>query len=513
MTAGWLTARPLTTLLHRMSMRTQLLVTVNAVLAGGLAVLLFVDYRNDVHQRVLERRSALEGEAIAMLASVRALPDREPSVLQAYLDDICAQMSEQSSPGHHIALRTGGLTLQAEAHHRASPMMLESMAAGANAVDGESVVAGRRMVVGHAGDGGLHVYVSEYVADIVAAVRGQVARRSFALASLGLLATLLVNLILLRTFSASVRRLVKIVREIGQGGVGLQAPSFRSSEFSFLASEISAMSRALAAAQHERTLQLARAKRIQAHLHPDQPKVAGLELSVLYQPATEIAGDFYDVLRLPDEAWLIAVGDVCGHGVPAAMGAAILKTLLAAAVESSSSLPHMLASINARFFSITLPEDFASLILVKGQPDRSMVEYASAGHETCFLARADGTAFTMKSTGMLLGVAPDVSWETASVQAHDGDSLVLITDGVTESMSPDGALFGRDILPRVVAAMTAPSPAAVTSRLSAALAEHRGQAPAHDDVTAIVARFTEKGSLLSTRPSPSMRGTVRETPR
>ncbi|MBT8208299.1 MAG: SpoIIE family protein phosphatase, partial [Acidimicrobiia bacterium] len=488
MTADWLTVRALTTRLRRMSMRTQLLIAVNVVLVAGLAVILFVDYRHDVQQRVMERRSALEGEAIALLSSVRSLAHRDADLMQAYLDDVCAQMSEQSSPGHHIALQLGEQVLQAQAHHRASVAILESMAAGADGPRGESVANGRRMVVGHAGEPGMRVFVSEYVSDIVAAVQGQVARRSVALAGLGLVAALFVNLILVRTLGTSLRRLVQTVREIGQGGIGAQAPSFNSSEFSYLASEINAMSRSLAAANNEREQQLRKAQRIQAHLHPGHPQVEGLEIAVLYQPATEIAGDFYDVLRLADGAWLLALGDVCGHGVPAAMGAAILKTLLAAAVDSSSDIQRMLASINERFCSITLPEDFASLILVKWQPRGREIEYASAGHETCFRVRPDGIETALVSTGTLLGIDRDASWETAEIEVHPHDMLVLVTDGVTESMSSDGAVYGREAVARVAVDVVSHSPDAVASRLSSELAAHRAHTAAHDDVTAIVVR-------------------------
>lgn len=483
------TTRPFMPALRHVSMRTQLLTSVNVVLVVGLAVLLLVDYRRDVDQRVLERRSALEGEAMTILSSIRSLPNREEDALQGYLDDVCAQMSEQSSPGHHIALQLDDLTLQARAHHRASPAILHAMIDGANAADGEATVDGRRMVVGHAGDTRMRVFVSEYVSDIVAAVQGQVARRSVALAGLGLVAALLVNLILVRTLGTSLRRLVQTVRDIGQGNVGSQAPSFNSSEFSYLASEINAMSWSLAAANQEREQQLKKAQRIQAHLHPGHPEVGGLEIAVLYQPATEIAGDFYDVLTLDDSDWLLALGDVCGHGVPAAMGAAILKTLLAEAIDASSSLPQILASINRRFCTITLPEDFASLILVKWRPLLRSFEYASAGHETCFLAREDGSGTALTSTGMLLGIDPDASWDANPVAVHTHDMLVLVTDGVTECRSPEGTPYGRDEVARLAADSVSRSAPAVATRLRSALEAHRSHTDAHDDVTAIVVRI------------------------
>lgn len=475
-----------------LSIRTQLLVTINLVLIIGLGLLLVIDYQRNVAQRIVEKRVALHEEAQTLATSIQSLRHLGTDELQAYLDSVCARMLESSSPGHHIALRLGDVVLQAQSHHRASPAFLTAMEIGSNASDGRATVEGKSIIVTSDRDGDLVVYVSEYVSDVLGNARSEVVGRTLAIALLGVFGAIFVNLVLVRVVTRPLRRLVQTVRQIGQGQTGLQAGRFNSAEFTILADEISAMSSSLASAEKERIRQIEKARMIQEHLCPNLLKVPGLKLARLYEPATGIAGDYFDLIELNNGSWLFCMADVCDHGVPAAMGAAVLKTLLLAASEVTREPGEILKIINKRFRMVTLPENFASMILVRWDPLTSKITYASAGHETCYCISCNGTTVELTSTGMVLGVEPQVLWLSRSLSVCPGDRLILLTDGAIETADPQGRLFGRDRTRQFFLESNSESPNLIARNLSRALAEYRGDRPARDDVTILTIEFGPK---------------------
>lgn len=471
------------------SIRTQLLVTINVVLGLGLTMLLVVDYRRNVAQRIVEKRIALHAEAQTLTTSIRTLQHHGIDEVQDYLDSVCARMLESSSPGHHIALRLGDVALQAQSHDRASPAFLTAMEIGSSAKDGRATVEGKPIIVASDRQGDSIVYVSEYVSDVLGAVRRDVAGRTTAVALLGVLGAVIVNLVLFRVVTKPLHRLVQTVRQIGRGEIGTQAGRFNSAEFTILADEISAMSVALADAEKERTRQFEKARMIQEHLCPNLVEVPGLNLAHLYEPATGITGDYFDLLELGDGSWLFCMADVCGHGVPAAMGAAVLKTLLLAASEATAVPGEILAIINDRFRMVTLPEDFASMILVRWDPPTSKITYASAGHETCYCISPDGATVELTSTGMLLAVEPQGSWPSRSLSIQPGDRLILLTDGVTETADRCDQLFGRERVRRFLVEHRAAAHDSLARDLSRALLDYRSGRAARDDVTILAIEF------------------------
>ncbi len=452
-------------------------------------MLLVVDYRRNVAQRFVEKRITLHEEAQTLTTSIRTLQHHGLDEVQDYLDSVCARMLESSSPGHHIALRLGDVAIQAQSHDRASPAFLTAMEIGSRAQDGRATVEGKPIVVASDRDGGSIVYVSEYVSDVLGAVRREVAGRTVAVALLGMLGAVMVNLVLVRVVTKPLHRLVQTVRQIGRGGVGTQAGRFNSAEFTILADEISAMSSALANAEKERTRQFEKARMIQEHLCPNLVEVPGLNLAHLYEPATGITGDYFDLLKMTDGSWLFCMADVCGHGVPAAMGAAVLKTLLLAASEETTVPGEILAIINDRFRMVTLPEDFASMILVRWDPPTSKITYASAGHETCYCMSPDGTTVELTSTGMVLGVEPQGRWPSRSLAIRPSDRVILLTDGAVETADPQGRLFGRDRTRRFFLEGHSDTPDVIARNLSSKLSEYRGERPARDDVTILTIEF------------------------
>lgn len=472
------------------TIRFQLLVAVNTAMALLLLVFLILDYRREITDRVAQKRVALQEEARTLLPGVVRLHPNGVEAVQQYVDDVCGSMRDVTSPGHHIAVRlSDGTELQATAHHRSSPQMFQAMQAAARSASHRAKVGDEELVVGWARSGSFTVYVSEHLTNVRRSVRRQIIPRLAGIVLLAVVAAAVINLVFLRMVARPLGHLVGTVRAIAEGRLGAQTGPLGSKEFDYLAKAINSMSSTLAEADQRRRQQMDKARRIQEHLLPEVVNAPGLTMAHLYKPAAEVAGDYYDAAGLPDGTSLLCIADVTGHGVPAAMSAMMLKTLLLHASERHSDLEEILRFINQRFTPVTLTEDFASMLLARWVSETRTLEYASAGHETAWLLSAEGALRELPSTGWLLAIREDTTWKTETLPVRPRDRLLLVTDGVTEAIAPNEELFGRERLARLFSDCRDLSVAETTGRIERALAAHRGdQAPA-DDATIVLVEF------------------------
>lgn len=260
--------------------------------------------------------------------------------------------------------------------------------------------------------------------------RGATIRRLVGLAALAIVGSVVINVMLIHLVVRPLSKLVTTVRAIAEGKLGTQADALQTTELSFLAVEINEMSSALAAVDRDRKIQLKKAREIQQHLLPQNITAPGLIVTPIFQPAEDVSGDYYDALPLLDGSWLFCVADVTGHGIPAAMTAATLKTLLLQAAEHLTCPAKILDFISRRIATVSLPSDFVSMLLVRVSPKTKALQYASAGHETAWLLAPDGTLRELRSTGLLLGVVDDTAWDAETRTVTAGERLLMVTDGV-----------------------------------------------------------------------------------
>jgi serine phosphatase RsbU (regulator of sigma subunit) len=455
-----------------------------------LLAFLSVDYHREIADRVVQTHLALEDEAKTLLPALLHLRPQGTRAIQEYVDTVCGQMQDASSPGHHIGARVDDVELQATAHHRESPELFVAMQAAAQSPTHRARFGTEELVVGSSRNDHVGVYVSEYLTNIQRSARGQALLRLARIMLLAVVATIVVNLVFLRMAAKPLEKLVATVREIAKGRLGIQAGPFHAAELEYLAKEINSMSVSLAEVERRRCQEMAKARRIQEHLLPQQVAVPRLSVSHLYQPATEVAGDYYDILQLPDGTWLLCIADVAGHGVPAAMSATMLKTFLLHAAEYQVSPDHLLSFVNDRFTAISLEEVFASMLLVRWNPESAMLEYASAGHEIAWLvSMKNGSLRKLSSTGLLLGISPGATWTTDTIVMAPGDRLLMVTDGVTEAFDGRSEPFGRDRLSDLfLQCSTSPLPETIR-RLDEALTAYREGRPPTDDTTVLAIQF------------------------
>lgn len=478
-----------------LSVRSQLLLAVNLTLAVLLAGLLVFDYRREMEQAIADKHAALQDEAVTIQRAAAHLGRRHKlREVQDYIDAVCRRMRENTSPGHHIVVRAGGKLFQARAHGRDSEEIVEAMRNARDSSGHQATFGGRRLVVGSFAEDGVQAYVSEYTEHVRRAARSDVLLELGGAAFLGLVAIVLVNVILRRIVTRPLKQLVSTVGCITEGKFGVQTGPFHSRDMNRLAEAVNTMSVSLEETNKSRQRQIARARRVQENLLPGGVEVPGLKLAHRFRPAEGVAGDFFDILPLPDGSWLLCIADVTGHGVPAAFQAAMLKALLQHAAERQDNSPSaILGFVNERFLQTALPGEFVTMFLARWQPEAAVLEYASAGHEPQIYHAGNGTRRLLKATGLFVGVQQDSFWRTKRVQVKAGDRLLLATDGLSETADAHGRLFGRERVAALLAETREAPLRETLERIEESAAEFRGGREASDDLTLLLLEFSPSG--------------------
>ncbi|MHB8522376.1 MAG: SpoIIE family protein phosphatase [Limisphaerales bacterium] len=246
------------------------------------------------------------------------------------------------------------------------------------------------------------------------------------------------------------------------------------------------------------------ARNIQRALLPKSlPELPGFELAAFCQSARQVGGDLYDVLQVSDHSLLLMVADVMGKGIPAAMFAAILRSLVRVSPEWTRRPSELLSRMNRLLFDDLSEVDmFITAQLVSVDVKQRRLTAASAGHCPVLLASADTTRVQAVSPeGMPLGILPAASFTDETVALGNGCRLLLYTDGLTESRDPAGEFFGQPRLMRWLE-QTVPrrmSAGGMKGELTAELAAFHASEPLRDDQTFLV--LAETGGAVE--PSPT----------
>ncbi len=239
------------------------------------------------------------------------------------------------------------------------------------------------------------------------------------------------------------------------------------------------------------------ARQVQQRLFPKRaPAVNGLDLAGRCQPAQTIGGDYYDFLVTPSGDVGLAIGDVAGKGIPAALLMASLQaSLRGLTLAGISDLADLMAKLNLLVYDATPTNRFATFFYGLYNPVSRQLSYSSAGHNPALLYRAHSSQVEwLKTAGLGLGLQRNSQYQQSTVQLEVGDMLVLYTDGVSEARSVDDAEFGDDRLIDIVRS-SAKSPAEILDNILTEVTLFAAGAPQHDDITVIVAQTVERNSM------------------
>jgi sigma-B regulation protein RsbU (phosphoserine phosphatase) len=273
-------------------------------------------------------------------------------------------------------------------------------------------------------------------------------------------------------------------------------------------------------AEQERVAhELAIAAEVQRRLFPDRaPACRTLDLAGLCVPAGDVGGDYYDFLELGEGRVGFAVADVAGKGLPAAILMSMVQASLRSQADGGRATTEICDSMNRLLYRSTAPNAYATFFYGVFEPDTRHLCFVNAGHNPPLVVRARpavaATAATaaastvggmlavaamarteeseeaerLRATGLVLGAVSDSPYLEESVQLQPGDVVVAYTDGVTEAFGPGGQEFGEERLFEVVASARGLPASAIVERVARAVEAWRGGAPAHDDLTLVVAR-------------------------
>jgi len=234
------------------------------------------------------------------------------------------------------------------------------------------------------------------------------------------------------------------------------------------------------------------AKQVQSSFLPEnEPKVNHYSFKAYYKSAQEVGGDYYGYIELPGGRIAVAIGDVAGKGVPAALIMGKVSSETRFWLLSEPNLSQAVCQINTVLFP-TLEKlgKFVTFETVVIDPSNHQIVVVNAGHMLPLLIPGDGSDIrdVIKDdvTGLPLGVTDDFPYESEGFSIQPGDSLLLYSDGVSEAMNTQGDQFGMLAIKKVLSENLGLSPSIVVEKLVQALNKHAaGREYPHDDITIV----------------------------
>jgi sigma-B regulation protein RsbU (phosphoserine phosphatase) len=254
--------------------------------------------------------------------------------------------------------------------------------------------------------------------------------------------------------------------------------------------------------------EMEKGKKIQRDFLPRKiPRIPGWEIAFYFHPARQVSGDFYDAFMLPDNLLGLVIADVCDKGVGSALFMALFRSLIrvfsgkinleglsvpgSTKTEPNSHGDYFYEALNAvsltnEYIAGEHGEEgmFATMFFGVVNPQTGKMAYVNGGHEPLLIVNRSGVKKSLKSTGPVVGMMPEMEYQVKLVTIEPGDILLGFTDGVTEAMSPREDLFGKKRISNLLE--NPPSTASeLIEQLKLELFKHIDNAPQFDDITII----------------------------
>ena len=210
------------------------------------------------------------------------------------------------------------------------------------------------------------------------------------------------------------------------------------------------------------------------------------------EPARNVGGDFFDVVRLDGNRVGLAIADVSDKGVPAALFMMSSRTWMKGAAISSPEPGTVLGEVNALLHEDNETQMFVTVLYAVYDPETGEFTYASGGHDAPLLVHSDGSSELLPLTGgIALGIVSDLAYGQNSVVLDHGDTLVLYTDGVTEAMNGEGEQFGIERLRKVFSNRAPKDANEAAHKIFEAVNTFADGAAQSDDITCLTLRRSE----------------------
>jgi len=249
--------------------------------------------------------------------------------------------------------------------------------------------------------------------------------------------------------------------------------------------------------EEQRELELSEARTIQLGMMP-RGRLATDELVICYefQPFHEVGGDFLDFFQLSDQTIGIYLGDVTGKGLPAALYAALAVGTLRGVHKTGTDPALVLSQLNRRMLLHNISHRYAAVQYASFDPRTGIMKIASAGMEGPLHISRSGCQ-KLEMPGLPPGMFANANYETVTVRLEPGDSVVLFTDGLSDTKNRAGEFFGMERACEMCDSLLHAAPEEILGKISGALNTYAGGETQQDDLTVAVLRYEPKLAIRS----------------
>lgn len=315
-----------------------------------------------------------------------------------------------------------------------------------------------------------------------------------ALLSLGVLLTVIVTAVLrARAVTKPLTELTRAAEQLSRGDFSAQVDIRSNDEFEGLGEMFNRIGPQLEERQKIKQ-SLSVARDIQQRILPlDAPQLENFEIAGKLVYCDETGGDYYDFIKMDSDRWGIAVGDVVGHGIGAALLMTSAAGILHSAIANGQDNPESLfASLNTFLEKDVADTRFMTLFFALLNPAERSLQWLSAGHGPMFLYRADKKSVEeLSATTMPLGIMPDIDFKPVQRETFsNGDILAIGTDGIWEAINSSGEMFGAARFSQQLKNLSGKSAEEIISGLLLAVEDFCCEAPQEDDLTLIILKAT-----------------------
>ncbi|MEE8525331.1 MAG: PP2C family protein-serine/threonine phosphatase, partial [Thermoanaerobaculia bacterium] len=261
-------------------------------------------------------------------------------------------------------------------------------------------------------------------------------------------------------------------------------------EFVYAYDDVPPHVRRIAERERQR-VELETARNIQASILPAlPPQLNGVEIAHTYLPATEVGGDFYDVLALDDGRLAVAVGDVAGHGVSSGLVMSMAKSALAVQVSFDPAVESVMSTLNRMVYQSARRRLLSTLCYAILDPRQKELYYASAGHVFPYRVSPGGDVEALQAESYPLGVRADIDVRVRTSKLEAGDAVFMYSDGLVEATAEnDDEAFGFERLEDSLRRHASKPPAAMRDAVLEDVRRYTGARPLEDDLTVLVLRL------------------------
>ncbi len=321
--------------------------------------------------------------------------------------------------------------------------------------------------------------------------------------------SLIIGVSLTRTITGAVHSLYEGTQRVMQSDFSHRIKVSGGDQIAELSRSFNTMTenleRLLAVAKEKERMQaeLEIAREVQNQLYPKVvPSLKNLRVTGMCQPARMVSGDYYDYLTLQNNRLALAIGDVAGKGISAALLMATiqsamrmeLRTSLELAAPSHTSVngfllstAHLVSDLNQQLYATSAPEKFATFCMALYDDDTGLVTYTNAGHLPPLLIR-EGNATRLDVNGTVVGAFPFSKYDESKIEMRSGDLLVYYTDGITEPENEYGEMYGEERLIEFVTKNADRDDHKIIEALMDSVCQWTNAPELSDDMTVVLAR-------------------------